>query len=388
MFFLTEEHRMMRRMVRDFAAKEIAPKAAEIDRTCEFPVETFEKMGKLGLLGIPYPEEWGGAGADYLSYAIAVEEVARVCGSTALSMAAHTTLGCGPLHHFGTEEQKEKYLRRLARGEILGAYGLTEPNSGSDAGGMETRAVRNGESWVLNGQKAWMTNGGYAGVYTVAALTNPEARTNGITAFLIEKGQAGVEIGSEYEKLGCRGSNTVELYLSDCRVDQSMVLGEVDRGFQQFMEILNMGRISIGAMALGLAQAALETAAKYSLEREQFGRPIGRFQAIQFMLADMATEIEAARLLVYQAAVLKDRGEPYAVQASKAKLFASETSHRACHKAIQIHGGYGYSKEFPVERFMRDAKLTEIGEGTSEVQRMIISRALLEEVGKSMQQGA
>jgi len=385
MFFLTEEHKMMRRMVREFSEKEIAPKAAEIDHTCEFPVDTFRKMGELGLLGIPYPEEWGGAGADYLSYAIAVEEIARVCGSTALSMAAHTTLGCGPIHHFGTDAQKEKFLRRLTSGEILGAYGLTEPNSGSDAGGMQTRAVRNGTSWVLNGQKAWMTNGGYAGLYTVTAMTDPDQKTNGITAFLIEKGHPGVEIGSEYDKLGCRGSNTVEFYVTDCAVDDSMVLGEVNRGFHQFMEILNMGRISIGAMALGLAQAALEQAAKYSLEREQFGRPIGNFQAIRFMLADMATEIEAARLLVYQAAVLKDRGEPFAVQASKAKLFASEAAHRACHKAIQIHGGYGYSKEFPVERYMRDAKLTEIGEGTSEVQRMIIGKSILEEVAKTME---
>jgi alkylation response protein AidB-like acyl-CoA dehydrogenase len=374
----------MRRMVRDFAEKEIAPKAAEIDRTCKFPVETFRELGKLGLLGIPYPEEWGGAGCDYLSYAIAVEEVARVCGSTALSMAAHTTLGCGPVHHFGTKEQKEKFLRKLTTGEILGAYGLTEPNSGSDAGGMQTRAVRNGSGWVLNGQKAWMTNGGYAGLYTVTALTDPEKKTSGITAFMIERGHPGVEIGAEYDKLGCRGSNTVEFFLTDCRVDGSMVLGDVNRGFQQFMEILNMGRISIGAMALGLAQAALEQAARYSLEREQFGRPIGEFQAIRFMLADMSTEIEAARLLVYQAAALKDRGEPFAVQASKAKLFASETAHRACHKAIQIHGGYGYSKEFPVERYMRDAKLTEIGEGTSEVQRMIIGKALLDEVAKTM----
>jgi len=384
MFFLTEEHHMMRGMVREFAEKEVAPRAAEMDRTCEFPEDLFRKMGELGLLGIPYPEEEGGAGMDYLSYAIAVEELARVCGSTALGMAAHTTLGCGPLHHFGTEEQKKKYLPKLTTGKMLGAYGLTEPNSGSDAGGMQTRAVRNGDGWVLNGQKAWMTNGGYAGIYTVTALTAPEKKTDGITAFLLEKGHPGVEIGSEYDKLGCRGSNTVEFFLTDARVDDSMVLGEVNRGFQQFMVILNMGRISIGAMALGLAQAAMEAAAKYSLEREQFGRPIGKFQAIQWMLADMATEIEASRLLVYQAAVLKDRGEPYAIQASKAKLFASETSCRACNKALQIHGGYGYSREFPVERYLRDSKLTEIGEGTSEIQRLIISRDLLKSTQKSM----
>lgn len=385
MFFLTDEHRRTRKMVRDFARKEIAPNAAEIDRTCRFPVDTFRKMGQQGLLGIAYPEEEGGAGLDYLSYAIAVEEVARVCGSTALSMAAHNTLGCGPLYHFGTPEQKKKFLRKLTTGEILGAYGLTEPNSGSDAGGMETRAVKDGEYWVLNGSKAWMTNGGYAGLYTVAALTDPEKRTKGISAFLIEKGQEGVEIGSEYDKLGCRGSNTVEFFLSDCRVHESMLLGEVNRGFQQFMEILNMGRISIGAMALGLAQASLDAASKYALEREQFGQPIGRFQAIEFMLADMATDVEASRLLVYQAARLKDLGEPFAIQASKAKLFASEASHRCCHKAIQIHGGYGYSKEFPVERFMRDAKLTEIGEGTSEVQRMIIGKDVLATAEKAMQ---
>ncbi len=385
MFFLNDEHRMMQRMVREFAAKEIAPNAAEIDRTCEFPRETFRKMGEQGLLGIPYPEEFGGAGFDYLSYAIAVEEVARVCGSTALSMAAHNTLGCGPVFHFGTDAQKAKYLPKLASGEILGAYGLTEPNSGSDAGGMQTRAVRDGDHWVLNGQKAWMTNGGYAGLYTVTALTDPEKKTKGITAFLIEEGTPGVEIGSEYDKLGCRGSNTVEFYLTDCRVHESMVLGDVNRGFQQFMKILDMGRISIGAMALGLAQAALDAAAKYALEREQFGRPIGQFQAIQFMLADMATEIEAARLLVYQAARLKDLGEPFAIAASKGKLYASEAAHRACHKAIQIHGGYGYSREFPVERYMRDAKLTEIGEGTSEVQRMIIGRELLKSTEKNLQ---
>jgi alkylation response protein AidB-like acyl-CoA dehydrogenase len=384
MFFLDDEHRMMRKAVREFAEKELAPKAAEIDRTCEFPLDSYKKLAQQGLLGVPYPEEWGGAGLDYLSYAIAVEEISRVCGSTGLSMAAHNTLGCGPLFHFGTREQKEKYLRKLASGEMLGAYGLTEPNSGSDAGGMQTRAERNGSDWVLNGQKAWMTNGGYAGLYTVTAVTDPEKGAKGISAFLIEKGQAGVTIGSEYDKLGCRGSNTVEFYLSDCRVADSMVLGEVNRGFIQFMEILNMGRISIGAMALGLAQAALEAASKYAVEREQFGKAIGEFQAIGFMLADMATEIEAARLLVYQAAILKDRGEDYAIAAAKGKLYASEASHRACHKAIQIHGGYGYSKEFPVERYMRDAKLTEIGEGTSEIQRLIISRDILKNTRKAL----
>jgi len=384
MFFLSSEHNMMRRMVRDFAEAEIAPLAKDVDREARFPHETFRKMAELGLLGIPYPEDWGGAGADYLSYAIAVEEVARVCGSTALSMAAHTTLGCGPLFHFGTEEQKKRFLPRLTSGEILGAYGLTEPNSGSDAGGMQSRAVKNGTSWVLNGQKAWMTNGGVAGMYTIAASTNPAQKTRGITAFLLEKGQPGITIGPEYEKLGCRGSNTVEFFMQDVQVPEDMVLGEVDRGFRQFMDILNMGRISIGAMAVGLAQAALDQAAKYALERTQFDRPIAEFQGIQFMLADMATDLEAARLLVYQAAMLKDRKEDYAVSASKAKLFASEASHRICHKAIQIHGGYGYSREFPVERYMRDAKLTEIGEGTSEIQRIIISRDLLQSAAKSL----
>jgi len=384
MFFFAEEHHMMRRMVRDFAESEIAPLSADVDKKARFPHETFRKMAGLGLLGIPYPEEWGGAGADYLSYAIAVEEVARVCGSTALSMAAHTTLGCGPLYHFGTDEQKKRFLRRLTSGEMLGAYGLTEPNSGSDAGGMQSRAVRNGSDWVLNGQKAWMTNGGVAGMYTVAASTDPEQKTRGITAFLLEKGQSGITIGPEYEKLGCRGSNTVEFFMQDVRVPDDMVLGPVHRGFRQFMDILNMGRISIGAMALGLAQAAVDQASKYALERTQFDRPIAEFQGIQFMLADMATDLEAARLLVYQAAMLKDRQQDYAVAASKAKLFASEASHRICHKAIQIHGGYGYSREFPVERFMRDAKLTEIGEGTSEIQRIIISRDLLQSAAKSL----
>ena len=384
MFFLSDEHHMMRKTVRDFAEKELAPKAAEIDETCEFPVDSFKKLAEQGLLGVAYPEEWGGTGLDYLNYAIAVEEVARVCGSTALSMAAHNTLGCGPVHHFGTEEQKKKYLPKLASGEMLGSYGLTEPNSGSDAGGMQTRAEKDGEYWVLNGQKAWMTNGGYAGLYTVTAVTDPSAGTKGITAFLIDKGHPGVEIGSEYHKLGCRGSNTVEFYLTDCRVHESAILGELNRGFHQFMQILNMGRISIGAMALGLAQAAYEAAAKYACEREQFGQPIGEFQALGFMLADMSTEIDAARLLLYQAAAIKDAGEDFAIAAAKAKLYASEVSHRVCHKAIQIHGGYGYSKEFPVERYMRDAKLTEIGEGTSEIQRVIISRDVLKNARKAI----
>ncbi|HET9888431.1 MAG TPA: acyl-CoA dehydrogenase family protein, partial [bacterium] len=282
------------------------------------------------------------------------------------------------------EEQKKRFLRRLTSGEMLGAYGLTEPNSGSDAGGMQSRAVKNGSDWILNGQKAWMTNGGVAGLYTVAASTDPAQKTRGITAFLLEKGQPGITIGSEYEKLGCRGSNTVEFFMQDVRVPDDMVLGPVHRGFHQFMDILNMGRISIGAMALGLAQAALDQASKYALERTQFDRPIAEFQGIQFMLADMATDLEAARLLVYQAAVLKDRQQEYAIAASKGKLFASEASHRICHKAIQIHGGYGYSREFPVERFMRDAKLTEIGEGTSEIQRIIISRDLLQSAAKAM----
>jgi alkylation response protein AidB-like acyl-CoA dehydrogenase len=384
MFFLTDEQKMFRKVVRDFAEKEIAPRAAEIDRTCEMPLDNYRKMGELGLLGIPYPEKWGGADGGYVSYAIAVEEIARVCGSTALGVAAHTTLGCGPLYHFGNQEQKEKYLPRLTTGEILGAYGLTEPNAGSDAGGTETRAVKNGDHWVLNGSKAWMTNGGVAGLYTVTASTEPEKKTRGITAFLIEKGQEGVEIGTDYDKLGCRGSNTVEFFLTDCRVPDSMRLGEVNQGFPQFMKILDMGRISIGAMALGIAQGALEAAARYSLEREQFGRPIGKFQAIGFMLADMATEIEASRLLVYQSAVLHDREEPYGVPASMAKLFASETACRVCNRAVQIHGGYGYSREFPVERFLRDAKLTEIGEGTSEIQRMVISRHVLAEAQKTL----
>jgi alkylation response protein AidB-like acyl-CoA dehydrogenase len=384
MIFLKDEHKMMRRMVREFAENEIAPMAAEVDREARFPAETFRKLGELGLLGIPYPEEWGGAGADYLSYAIAVEEVARVCGSTALGMAAHTTLGCGPLHHFGTDEQKRRFLPKLTRGEILGAYGLTEPNSGSDAGGMQSRAVKNGSEWILNGQKAWMTNGGVAGMYTVAASSDPALKSRGITAFLLEKGQSGIVIGPEYDKLGCRGSNTVEFFMQDVRVPHSMVLGEVNRGFRQFMDILNMGRISIGAMAVGLAQAALDQATKYALERTQFDRPIADFQGIQFMLADMATDLEAARLLVYQAAVLKDQNLDYAIAASKGKLFASEAAHRICHKAIQIHGGYGYSREFPVERYMRDAKLTEIGEGTSEIQRVIISRDLLQSAAKSL----
>lgn len=370
---------MIRQMVREFAVDVVEPKAAYIDKTQEFPLDTFKEMAELGLMGIPIPEEYGGAGLDYLSYAIAVEEIARVCGSTALSLAAHTSLVCLPLSNFGNEEQKQKYLTQVASGKTLGAYGLTEPNAGSDAGGTETRAVKQGSNWILNGSKIFITNANYAGIYIATARTSKEGGTKGISAFVFEAGTPGFSLGSKDEKLGMRGSDWGTLVFEDAIIPEENMLGEEGQGFKYFMKTLDSGRISIGALSVGIAQGCLDKALQYSKERKQFGKAISEFQAIQFMLADMAVEIEAARHLVYHAARLRDSGLPFSKEASMAKLFASETAFRAANKAVQIHGGYGYTKDFPVERYLRDAKLCEIGEGTSEIQRIVIARHLLQQ---------
>jgi len=376
-FELNEEQRLVRDMVRDFAQQELAPRAAQVDKAEEFPAESIRKMAELGLLGLPYPEKYGGGGGDYLSYAIAVEEVARACGSTALIYAAHVSLGCGPIYCFGTEEQKQKWLPHLCSGKGLAAFGLTEPEAGSDAGSTRTTAMRDGDSYVLNGSKMWITSGALADVVITTAKTDPAAGTRGISCFLVEKGTPGFIPGKNEPKMGLKGSVTSALSLEACRVPVSSLLGKEGDGFRQMLITLDGGRISIGAMALGLAQAALDQATRYAKERKQFGQPIASFQALQWMIADMATEIDAARLLIYRAAAMKDTSQPFSKEAAMAKLYASETAERAAFKALQIHGGYGYSREYPVERIYRDQRLCSIGEGTSEIQRLVIARQVL-----------
>lgn len=377
--FLTEEQQMLREMVRDFAQNEVKPRAAEIDETCEFPWETVNKMGELGLMGIVFPEEYGGAGMDYVCYAIAVEELSRVCASTGITLAAHISLGVYPLYAFGNEEQKRRWLPDLCSGRILGAFGLTEPNAGSDAAATETTAVRVNGGWVVNGTKRFITNASVSQVYTFTAVTDKSKGTKGISAFVIPRDTPGFAVERKENKLGIRGSDTAGLSFQDCFIPDESLLGKEGEGFKYFMDTLNGGRISIGAMALGIAQGALDEALKYAKERKQFNRPIADFQINQFKLADMATWIEAARHLVYHAARLKDAGKPFIKEASMAKLFASEIATRCCEMAIQIHGGYGYTRDYPVERMWRDAKLCEIGEGTSEIQRLVIARELLRE---------
>jgi alkylation response protein AidB-like acyl-CoA dehydrogenase len=376
-FALSKEQTMIRDMVREFAQAEIAPKAAEIDREARFPQETFVKMGKLGLLGLPISEEYGGAGADTISYALAVEEVGRACGSTGLSYAAHVSLGCGPLYYFGTEEQKRTYLVPLASGEALGSFGLTEPAAGSDAGGTQTRAVQDGDSYVITGSKSYITNAKYARTIVVTAVVGKDDRgRNRIGAFIVPTDAKGFSVVRVYEKMGMRASNTCELALDDVRVPADNVLGSLTAGFRQFLQTLDGGRISIGALSVGIAQAAFDAALRYAQQRVQFGQSLSKFQAIQFKLADMAMQIELARTAVLKAAWLKDSGQPFTKEAAIAKLYASEICMRTCDQAVQIHGGAGYVQDFPVERMMRDAKLLEIGEGTSEVQRMVIARQI------------
>ncbi|OQP07257.1 MULTISPECIES: acyl-CoA dehydrogenase [Geobacillus] len=376
-FSLTKEQQMIKEMVRDFAEKEIAPYAAKWDEEAHFPREVFRKMGELGLLGLPFPEQYGGAGGDTISYAIAVEEIGRACGGTGLSYAAAVSLGASPIYYFGTEEQKQTWLVPMAKGETLGAFGLTEPNAGSDAGGTRTTAVLDGDEYVINGEKCWITNAQYARQVIVTAVTGKDARgKNIITALIVPTDSPGFTIRSNYDKMGVRASNTCELVFENVRVPKENVLGDPQKGFKQFLYTLDGGRISIAALAVGIAQAAFEKALQYAKERVQFGQSISKFQAIQFKLADMAMEIELARNMVHKAAWLKDQGKPFTKEASFAKLFASEMGFRVCNQAIQIHGGYGYMKEYGVERHLRDIKLMEIGEGTSEIQRLVIARQL------------
>ncbi|QPA32667.1 acyl-CoA dehydrogenase [Thermaerobacillus caldiproteolyticus] len=376
-FELTKEQQMIKEMVREFAEKEIEPNAAKWDETACFPVEIFKKMGELGILGIPFPEQYGGAGGDTISYAIAVEEIGRACGGTGLSYAAAVSLGASPIYYFGTEEQKQQWLVPMAKGETLGAFGLTEPNAGSDAGGTRTKAVLDGDEYIINGEKCWITNAGYARQVIITAVTGKDDRgKNIISAIIVPTDASGFMIRCNYDKMGVRASNTCELVLENVRVPKENVLGDPTKGFKQFLYTLDGGRISIAALAVGIAQAAFEKALKYAKERTQFGQSISKFQAIQFKLADMAMEIELARNMVYKAAWLKDQGKPFTKEASFAKLFASETGFRVCNQAIQIHGGYGYMKEYGVERHLRDIKLMEIGEGTSEIQRLVIARQL------------
>lgn len=376
-FELTEIQGLIQGTVREFAQASVAPIAAEIDRTHRFPEELLPQLAELNLLGVPYPEEVGGAGADNLSYVLVIEELARVCASTAVIVSAHTSLGTWPIYQFGTEAQKEKYLPKMTSGEWIGAFALTEPGAGTDAAAGKTTAVLEGDEWVLDGSKIFITNGGYADVYIVTAMTDASKGTKGISAFIVEKDAPGFSVGEKEHKMGIKASSTTPLYFSNCRIPKDAILGEPGQGFKVAMQTLDGGRIGIAAQALGIAQGALDAAIKYAKERIQFGKPIANQQAIQWMIADMATQIEAARLLVYRAAWNKDNGLPYSKEAAMAKLFAAETASAVASKAVQIHGGYGYTENYPVERAMRDAKITEIYEGTSEVQRMVIAASVL-----------
>jgi butyryl-CoA dehydrogenase len=376
-FSLTKEQDFVRKMVREFAETDVKPIAAEIDVTERFPMENVEKMAKYHMMGIPFPVELGGAGGNNISYAIAVEELSRVCGSTGVILSAHTSLGASPIYAFGTPAQKEKYLVPLAKGEKLGAFGLTEPNAGTDAAGQQTTAVLDGDNYILNGSKIFITNGGVADIFIVFAMTDKSKGTRGISAFIVEKSFPGFSIGKVEEKLGIRASSTTELVFENCIVPKENLLGKEGQGFRVAMNTLDGGRIGIAAQALGIAQGALDEAVAYMKERKQFGKPLAAFQGLQWMIADMDVKVQAARLLVYKAANNKDKGVSYSLEAARAKLYASEVAMEVTTKAVQIFGGYGYTKEYPVERMMRDAKITEIYEGTSEVQRMVISANVL-----------
>jgi alkylation response protein AidB-like acyl-CoA dehydrogenase len=377
-FDLTPEHQRIRAEVRRFAEQEIAPRARHVDETGEFPAETLRKMAELGLMGLPFPEEYGGAGADSISTAIAIEEIARACGSTALIYAAHLGLGCAPIAMFGTEEQKRRFLRPAAEGRHLGAFALTEPHAGSDAGATRTTArLENGE-WVINGAKMWITSASVAGHLIVTAVTDPGERYS-ISAIIVPAGTPGLSFGKPEAKMGLRGSITNAVTFEDVRVPEENLLGRRGRGLQQFLAVLDGGRIGIGAMAIGLAQAAFEIASAYARERTAFGKPIGAYESVSNMIADMAVGLEAARLLVYQAAWLKDQGRQYSREAAIAKVYASEVGEKICRDAIQVLGGYGYSSEYPLERIYRDQRLLTIGEGTSEILRVVIARQILGE---------
>jgi alkylation response protein AidB-like acyl-CoA dehydrogenase len=374
---LPESHRALQASLRAFCEERVKPYARSWDQAERLPLETVRALGELGVLGMQIPEEYGGAGLDTLAVAVAVEEIARYDGSLALTVASHNGLGTGHLRVFGNLDQKRRYLPQLATGEFLGAWALTEPSSGSDAAGMKTTAVKQRDGWVLNGTKMFITQGSLAQVFVVLALTSPEKRQKGISAFLVEKGTPGFTQRPIHGKLGMRASDTAELIFENVVVPEGHLVGEQGMGFVNTLQILDKGRITIGALAVGLHRGALEESVRYARDRQAFGQPIAAFEGVRWMLADMQTELEAARLLVHRAAMLADSGRPYTRDASVAKLFASEAANRACNRAVQIHGGYGYTREFPVERYLRDAKLCEIGEGTSEVQRTIIARELL-----------
>lgn len=376
-FQLSKEHQMARQLFEEFAVNEVEPLAQEVDEEERFPTETVEKMHKYGFMGIPFPKEYGGQGCDNLTYVMAVEELSKVCGTTGVILSAHTSLCCSPIYEFGTEEQKKKYLPKLTSGGCVGAFGLTEPGAGTDAAGQQTKAVLKDDHYVLNGSKIFITNAGEADIYVIMAMTDKSKGTRGISAFIVESDFPGFSIGKKELKMGIRGSSTCELVFEDCIVPKENLLGKEGQGFKIAMHTLDGGRIGIAAQALGIAQGAIDETVKYVKERKQFGRPISKFQNTQFQLADMQCKVDASRLLVYKAACSKDAGKSYTVDAAMAKLFAAETAMEVTTKAVQLHGGYGYTRDYPVERMMRDAKITEIYEGTSEVQRMVISGNML-----------
>lgn len=375
-FNLTDREKLFLQMIRSFVENEVAPIAAEIDENERFPVETVEKMGKIGIMGIPVPKEYGGQGGSNMLYSMAVEELSRACATTGVIVSAHTSLCIAPILENGTEEQKKKYLPKLSSGEWIGAFGLTEPNAGTDAAMQQTIAVDAGEKWILNGSKIFITNAGYADIYIVIAMTDKSLGVKGISAFIVEKGTPGFTIGKKEKKLGIRGSSTCELIFENCAIPKENLLGKINKGFGLAMKTLDGGRIGIAAQALGIAQGAIDETVRYTKERKQFGKSISAFQNTQFQMADLHTKVEASRLLVRSAAFKKDAGLPYSVDAAMCKLFAAETAMEVTVKAVQFHGGYGYTREYQVERMMRDAKITEIYEGTSEVQRMVIAGAM------------
>ncbi|MEK5184513.1 acyl-CoA dehydrogenase family protein [Solibacillus sp. FSL W7-1324] len=376
-FDLTTEQAMLQKMIREFSDEVVAPGAVERDKTKAFPVEIFKELSDMGIMGLPFPEQYGGAGADTISFAIVTEELSRTCASTGITYSAHISLGGAPLHLFGTEGQKEKYLTPICTGESFGAFGLTEPNAGSDAGGTETTAVLDNGEFVINGSKVFITNASYAKHLALTAITNRDGNKKEISAIIVPTDAKGFTIKSEYEKMGLNASNTTELILENVHVPEENLLGVRGNGFKQFLTTLDGGRIGIAAMAVGIAQGALNKAVQYAKERKQFGKALSDFQATQFKLADMEVKIQLARTFVYKAAWLKDQGRPFGKEAAIAKYYASEMAMEVCDEAIQIHGGYGYMKEYEVERYLRDAKLLEIGEGTSEVQKMVIARHIL-----------
>lgn len=376
-FSLTKKQLMVRKLMREFAENEVEPLAAEVDEKERFPEETVEKMKKYGMLGIPIPKEYGGAGGDYLSYVMAVEELSKKCATTGVILSAHTSLGCGPILKFGTEEQKKKYLVPLAKGEKLGGFGLTEPNAGTDSAAQQTMAYLDGDEYVLNGSKVFITNGGKADVYVIFAMTDKSLGNRGISAFIVESTTPGFSIGKIEHKMGIKGSSTAELIFKDCRVPKENLLGAYNGGFKIAMNTLDGGRIGIAAQALGIAQGAMDECVKYMKQRVQFGKPLSAFQGLQWMLAEMETKVNAARYLVYNAAYAKENQKIFSKEAAMAKLYASQVAMDVTTNAVQIHGGYGYTREYPIERMMRDAKITEIYEGTSEVQKMVISGSLL-----------